>query len=185
MKIDTTAIEGYESMTPEQKLAALEAYEIADPDYSGYVRKETFDKTASDLAKLKKENLAKLTEDERAKQEREDELQKLRERNAELERANSISTYKAEYLKMGYDDELATSTATAWADGDHAKVIANHAAFVTAHDKQVKAGLLGDMPTPPAGSGTKAITQEEIMAIQDDEKRQAMIAEHLELFPDY
>ena len=27
MKIDTTKIEGYDTMTPEQKLAALEAFE--------------------------------------------------------------------------------------------------------------------------------------------------------------
>ncbi|MBR5276766.1 MAG: hypothetical protein IKU35_06500 [Bacteroidaceae bacterium] len=181
-KIDTTAIEGYDAMTPEQKLAALENLELAEPDYSGYVKKEVFDKTASDLAKLKKENMAKLSEDERAKQERDEELQKLKERNAELERNVAITTYKAQYLAMGYDDALATDTAQAWADGDHAKVIANTAAFLTAHDKQVKAGMLGEMKTPPAGSGTKTITAEEIMQIKDDVKRQQMIADHLDLF---
>lgn len=188
-KIDTTAIEGYADMTPEQKLAALENLELADPDYSGYVAKSVFDKTASDLAKLKKdnealkkENMAKLSEDERAKQERDEELQKLRERNAELERNVAISVYKAKYLALGYNEALATETAQAWADGDHDKVIANTAAFLTAHDKQVKAGMLGEMPTPPAGSGTKTITAEEIMQIKDDVKRQQMIADHLDLF---
>lgn len=185
MKIDTTAIEGYDAMTPEQKLAALEAYEVADPDYSGYVPKGTFDKTASELAKLKKENLARMTEDERAKQEREEELEELRKRNAELEKLTTITKYKAQYLGMGYDEALAADTAQAWADGNYDKVIANHAAHITAHDKQVKATLLGDMPTPPAGSGTKTITQDEIMAIKDDAERQRMIAEHLDLFPNY
>lgn len=182
MKIDTSAIEGYADMTPEQKLAALEGYEIADPDYSGYVSKATFDKTASDLAKLKKEALAKLTEDERAKQERDEELQRLKERNAELERTNTITKYKAQYLGMGYDEALAEETAKAWADGDYDKVVANTAAHITAHDKQLKAGMLGDMKTPPAGSGTKTLTADEIMAIKDDAKRQQMIAEHLDLF---
>lgn len=185
MKIDTTTIEGYADMTPEQKLAALEALEIAEPDYSGYVKKETFDKTASDLARIKKENLARLTEDERAKQERDEELQRLRDRNAELEKQNTITTYKAQYLKMGYDDALATATAQAWADGDHEKVIANHAAFIAANEKHIKASVLGDMPTPPAGSGTKTVTQDDIMAIKDDAERQRMIAEHLDLFQNY
>ena len=185
MKIDTTAIEGYADMTPEQKLAALEGFEVADPDYSGYVAKAVFDKTASELSKLKKDNLAKLSEDERAKQELADTLQNLQEENAKLKRDVAISKYKAQYLAMGYDEALATDTAQAWADGNTDKVIANHAAHIVAHDKQLKAGMLGEMPTPPAGSGTKSITADEIMAIKDDEKRQQMIAEHLELFPNY
>ena len=185
MKIDTTTIEGYADMTPEQKLAALEALEIAEPDYTGYVKKETFDKTASDLAKLKKERDAKLSEDERAKQAQADELQKLRELNAELQRSSNIAKYKAQYLGMGYDDALATATAEAWADGDTEKVIANHATYVSSLEKKVKASMLGEMPMPPAGSGTKAVTQDEIMAIKDDAERQRMIAEHLDLFQNY
>lgn len=182
MKIDTTAIQGYADMTPEQKLAALEGYEIAEPDYSGYVKKETFDKTASELSKAKKDILAKMSEDERAKQERDEELQRLRDRNAELEKANNISKYKAEYLKMGYDDDLATATAQAWVEGNADKVIANEAAYIAARDKQIKASMLGDMKTPPAGSGTKTITRAEIMAIKDTAERQRAIAMHPELF---
>ena len=30
-------------MTAEEKLAALEGYEMPDPDYSGFVKKELFD----------------------------------------------------------------------------------------------------------------------------------------------
>lgn len=182
MKVDTSTIEGYAEMTPEQKLAALEGMEIADPDYSGYVKKDVFDKTASELAKLKKDNLAKLTEDERAKQERDEELQKLRDRNAELERMNTIAKYKAQYLAMGYDDALASETAQAWADGNAEKVIANTAAHIAAHDKQVKAGMLGEMQKPPAGSGTKTLTREEIMAVKDTAERQRLIAANPNLF---
>lgn len=182
MKIDTSVIEGYAEMTPEQKLAALEALEIADPDYSGYVKKDVFDKTASDLAKLKKDNLAKMTEDERLRQERDEELETLRNRNKELERAATISSYKARYLAMGYDDALAGETAQAWADGDHDKVIANTQAFIQAHDKVVKASMLGSMETPPPGNGTQVRTKEDIMKIADPNKRIEAIAENLELF---
>jgi hypothetical protein len=182
MKIDTTAIEGYADMTPEQKLAALEGYEIADPDYSGYVKKETFDKTASELSKAKKDILAKMSEDERAQKERDEELQKLRDRNAELEKNAKIAAYKAQYLAMGYDDALATETAQAWADGNSDKVISNTAAFIAAHDKQVKAGMLGEMKTPPAGSGTSTLTKEQIMAVKDTAERQRLIAANPQLF---
>ena len=40
MKIDFSSIEGYESMTAEEKLAALEAMDIPEPDYSGWVKKD-------------------------------------------------------------------------------------------------------------------------------------------------
>ena len=53
-QIDTSTIAGYENMTVEQKLAALEAMNLPDPDYSGYVRKDLFDKTSSELAEAKK-----------------------------------------------------------------------------------------------------------------------------------
>ena len=39
-KIDISKIDGYADMTPEQKIAALEAFETEDPDYSGYVIKQ-------------------------------------------------------------------------------------------------------------------------------------------------
>ena len=54
-------IENYESMTPEEKIAALEAYE---PDMSGYVAKATFDKTASELAAAKKRERERMSEEE-------------------------------------------------------------------------------------------------------------------------
>ena len=66
-KVDVTKIEGYDKMTPEEKIKALEAYETEDPDMSGYVKKEVFDKTASELAAKKKELTEKLTEDEQKK----------------------------------------------------------------------------------------------------------------------
>ena len=64
-------IENYENMTPEEKIAAWEAYE---PDYSGYVRKDVFDKTASDLAAAKKTIREKMTEDEAKAQQAAEEI---------------------------------------------------------------------------------------------------------------
>ena len=71
-KIDISKIDGYADMTPEQKIATLEAFETEDPDYSGYVKKDIFDKTASELAAKKKELNEKLTEDEQKKQKEQD-----------------------------------------------------------------------------------------------------------------
>ena len=64
MKIDVTKIEGYSEMSAEEKLAALESYTIPDPDYTGYVKKDAFDKAASEAAEWKRKHNALLSEEE-------------------------------------------------------------------------------------------------------------------------
>ena len=79
--IDTSKIEGYENMTAEEKVQALESFSIADPDYSGYVKKEVFDKTASELAQSKKDLKARMSDEEKQKVETEALLKHSKGRN--------------------------------------------------------------------------------------------------------
>lgn len=183
MTLDTTTIEGYSEMTPEQKVSALEAYDfsVPEPDYTGYVKKDTFDKTASELARLKKEALDRMDETARNKAIAEQELADLKERNAELEKNVLISEYRSKYLAKGYDEALANEAAKALADGDMNLVFTLDAKFIEAHDKQVKASMLGGTKTPPAGSGN-TLTKADIMKIKDDEERQRLIRENIGLF---
>ena len=61
MPIDTTAIEGFESMTAEQKVEALLKVEVPEKvDLSGYIQKSQFDKVSSELADAKKTHKGKL-----------------------------------------------------------------------------------------------------------------------------
>ena len=113
--IDTTQIEGYDTMTAEEKVAALEAFSMPDPDYSGYVKKDVFDKTASELAQKKKDLQARMTEEEKAKAENEALLQQYKEEAETLKKEKTISENKAKLIAIGYDDSLATETATAMA----------------------------------------------------------------------
>lgn len=184
MKIDTAKIEGFDALTPEQKVEKLLAYEIEEnkPDYSGYVKKEVFDKTASELSKFKKEALDRLSEEEKAKALVNEEMEKLRTRNAELEKNATIAKFKASCLANGYSEELATKTAEAMANGDMETVFANQQKFLEEHDKKVKADMLGGTPTPPVGSGKTGRTAEDIMKIADDNERIEAIANNLELF---
>lgn len=155
-KIDTKLITGYEQMTPEQKVAALEAYNHPDPDYSGYVKKDLYDKAASDAASWKKKHNELLTEDERKKQEDADALANMKKELDELREANRVSEFKAKFIAQGYDEALAEDTAKAMADGDSAKVFANQQKFLDEYAKQVKADALKKTPkpTPGAGGGT-------------------------------
>ena len=147
-KFDVTKIEGYESMSAEDKVKALEAYEFEEPDMSGFVSKETFDKTASELATKKKELKAKMTEDEAKKIAEAEEKEALQTRIAELEAKEKIADNKAQFLALGYSEADATSTAKALVDGDLVTVFRNIKAHQDAFEKKVRADVLAETPRP-------------------------------------
>lgn len=170
-KIDTTRIEGFSEMTAEQKLAALEAYEIPAPDYSGYVKKDVYDKATSDLAEWKRKHNALLSEEDKKKQESEEELTTLRKRVEEMEKEKLISGHKARFLALGYDETLADETAQAMANGETDKVFANQKKFLESHDKAYKAQLMGQTSTPPAGSSAGSGKTDYAKMIEDAQGR--------------
>ncbi len=183
MKIDVTKIEGYAEMSAEEKLAALESYTIPDPDYTGYVKKDAFDKAASEAAEWKRKHNALLSEEEQKKAAQEEELNGLRATVAAMNREKDIAQYKAGYIAMGYSEQLAQQTAEAFVDGDNKTVFANQKAFLEAHDTALKANLMAATPAPPSGSGgNQAWTVAKIMAVKDTSERQRLIDENLELF---
>lgn len=170
-KIDVSKIEGFSEMTAEQKLAALEAYEIPAPDYSGYVRKDVYDKATSDLAEWKRKHNALLSEEDKKKQENEEELTTLRKRVEEMEKEKLISGHKARFLALGYDETLADETAKAMANGETDKVFANQKKFLETHDKAYKAQLMGQTSTPPAGSSAGSGKTDYAKMIEDAQGR--------------
>ena len=160
MKNITEKIEGYKDMTPEQKLAALENYEVNEPDYSGYVTKEVFDKTASELANTKKQLREKMSADEIKAKEDAESREKLQKDYDALLREVTLSKNKAKFLALGYDEALAESTAEAMVDGDLDKVFANQKKHLDAVEKKIRADVLKDTPMPEGGNGSDEITKE-------------------------
>ena len=153
-KIDFTKIEGYAEMSAEDKLKALEAYDIPDPDMSGFVSKEQFDKTASELAAKKKELRDKLTDDEAAKQKEQEERESMQKELDALRRESVVSKNKARLVALGYEEALADETAEAMADGKIEKVFANQKKHLEAFEKKVRAEALKNTPKPtPDGDG--------------------------------
>lgn len=169
-RIDTSTIEGYSDMTPEQKIAALEAYESAEPDYSGYVKKDVFDKTASELAAKKKELNAKLSEDEKKRRQEQEDRKKLQSAYDQLLRDSKISKFKAELLAMGYEDKLASETAEAMVDGDNDKVFANQKKQLEVVQKAARAEALKNTPKPQPDGDGKAMTLTELRKLSPQER---------------
>lgn len=160
--IDTSIIEGFDALTPEQKVEALLKLDIPERvDLSGYVKKDLYDKTASDLSKAKKDLQGKMTEEEAAAAERAAELNGLKEQmaalqadNEKLQRERTEAAYKAKYLAMpGFDEKLAEETAKAMAGGDMDKVFANQQKANEAYKKQVQAEMVKGDPKPSGAGG--------------------------------
>lgn len=153
-KIDTSKIEGYAEMTPEQKLAALEGYEYEDHSEELERQKAAVTKANGEAAEWKRKHTALLSEDEKKKQEDADKLASMEEELAELRKGKVVSDYKAKFVAQGYSEELADETAKALADGDMTKVFANQQKFLADYAKGVKAEALKGTPKPPAGGSS-------------------------------
>ena len=162
-QIDTSKIEGYDTMTAEEKVKAFESFNIPDPDFSGYVKKDVFDKTASDLAKAKKDLKDRMTEEEVKKAEAEAELNKYKEQAESLQREKNIAENKAKFISLGYDDALAQETAEAMEKGDYATVFKNQQTVIENVKKIAKGEAAASMPTPAgkADEGAKTVTKEQ------------------------
>ena len=161
-KIDVSKIEGYAEMSAEDKLKALEAYDVPDPDMSGFVSKEQFDKTASELAAKKKELRDKLTDDEAAKQKEQEERESMQKELDALRRESVVSKNKARLVALGYEEALADETAEAMADGKIEKVFANQKKHLTSFEKRIRAEALKDTPKPTPDGDSKTMTLEKL-----------------------
>ena len=156
-KIDTTKIEGYDKMTPEQKLAALEGFEYEDNAAELEKTKNALSKSNSEAAEWRKKHNALLSEDEKKKQEEAERFAQMEKELNDLRTGKTVSEYKAKFVAQGYDEALAEDTAQALADGDTAKVFVNQQKFLDEYAKIVKADALKKTPKPAAGSGSTEI----------------------------
>ena len=181
-KIDVSKIAGYDSMTAEQKLTALEAYEYEDNSAEISRLNGVVSKANSEAAEWKRRHNALLTEDEQRKAAEDAEREELARKYEDLLKRTTVSDYKARFLAMGYDEKLAADTAQAMADGDIEKVFANEVKAREALKKSVESNLLKDTPRPGADNGGKTLTIADISAIKDPVERQAAIAKNLELY---
>lgn len=162
-KIDISSIDGYESMTAEDKIKALESFEYNDNSAELERYKSAVSKANSEAASWKKKHNELLSEDERKKQEQSDSIAQMQKELDELREGKKISEYKAKFIAQGYDETLAEDTAKAMATGNIEKVFANNQKFLDDYAKNVKADALKKTPRPAAGQG-------EVGAANYDEK---------------
>ena len=164
MKID---IENYENLTPEEKIAALEA------NFTSVAQiKATADKAASEAASYKKQLREKQTDDEVKAAEREAKFAEIMAEVESLRHEKMVGTYTASYLAMGYDEKLAKATAEAMAKGDTDTVLKNQKIHLENREKALRTELLKQTPHPAGGSSDTAMTKEKLRAMSPQERYQ-------------
>lgn len=160
-KIDVTKIEGFDTMTAEEQVAALTGYEfeMPKPDTGNEDKlKAALSKANADAAEWKRQYKEKLSEQERAEADRAEAEKAMREELETLRREQSISKLEAQYLAAGYSAEMATASAKASADGDTATVLQIQTQFIEETKKNLEAAALGKQPGLSVGQPPKAVT---------------------------
>ena len=179
MKIDVTKIEGYNEMSAEDKLKALENYEFTEKKDDKL--KEALDKATAEASKYKKELREKQSEQERIEAERKEADEKREAQLQELLKEKAIVEHKANFLKVGYSEELATSSATAIADGDFKTIFENLSKFLTEREQTIKEDLIKNTPKPRTNSTSETVTKEMFNNMSFAE-RNKLFAENKELY---
>ena len=157
MKIDVSKIEGYAEMSAEDKLKALEEFDIEIPkpatDTDEVIKlKNALSNANSQAAEWKRQYRSTLDEKERAEAERAEAEKEKDERLRELERKITVGDYLANCLSLGYDKELAQRAAEAMADNDAAAIMECQREFLETKTKELEAAALNKQPTLTAGA---------------------------------
>ena len=156
MRIDTAKIENYESLSAEEKLKALEAYEFETPapkDSDEVTRlKNALSKANAEAGEWKKALREKQTEQERAEAERAEREKAVEDELRTLRRDKTVSGYVAQYLALGYAKELALKAAEATADNDAATIMSCQQEYLEAKTKELEAAALNKQPTLSVGT---------------------------------
>ena len=176
---DWSKVEGYrEDMSAEEKLALLENADTPAPDpapnptptpdpkpadkpddtapskpAAGTVSKAQYDKVTSELAKAKRDLRAKMTADEQAEADRAAAQEAMQAELDNLRREKQLSTYKASYLSLGYDEQLSEEAAAAMVEGDMDSVFAIAKKQSAIAEKALRAKILKETPVPPPDDG--------------------------------
>ena len=140
-----------EGMTEDEISAALEKVSQSN-DAEVNRLKSALSKANSEAADFKKQLRSKQSEEEAHAAEQQAQFDKMMQENNELKRSISLSDKKGKLIAMGYDEKLATETATAMVDGDMDKVMAVQTQFLEAHKKSVIAEQMKGTPRPTVGS---------------------------------
>lgn len=183
-KIDTAQIEGYESMSAEEKVKALEAIEYDDGSSKLDEYKNALSKANSENAEWKKKYKEMLSDEQKSKEEAAEKWNAVMDELESLRAEKIINTYKTSFIEMGYDSSLADETAKALANGNIDLFFNNQKKHLEALEKRIIAENAKKFPVPPTGDDGKAMTIEDFRKLSASE-RYRFSQEHPEEYKEF
>ena len=168
-KIDTSKIENYDGMSAEEKLAALENFELDDveslkKEVERY--KNSNSKANSEIAEFKRQLKERMSEEEIRAKEAEDAQAALMNEYNELKKKVSISENTSKFQELGYGKDEALLCANAIVEGDLDTLFAAQKKHIESLKESIKLELLKETPKPKIGSGEpKQVTEEEFKSM--------------------
>ena len=177
MKIDVSTIEGYESMSAEEKLNAVLGLDFPD---AGEMKKlkDQLTKANSEAKSWKDKHNALLSDDERKANENAETLQTLQTELETLRKEKAVSGYKAKLLENGFLSEEADKGATALAEGDIDGFFSHLASYRTNMEKSIKADLQRQNPKPGSIGGSETTMTREKFNKLSMHEQMVFMAEH-------
>lgn len=179
MRIDANKIDGFNTLSPEDQVKALLGYDFEVEDTTKL--KNALNKATAEASEYKKALREKQTEQERIEEERKAKEAEREELLKSLMRDKTIADNKAQFLSVGYSDELAKKSAEAMADGNMGEIFSGFKTFLEERDKSIKAELLKGTPAPKGGSEDTTITKEQFNKMGYAE-RAKLYVEHPETY---
>lgn len=155
-KVDTSKIENFESLSPEEKVNALLGYEFEAPkadesDELKRVRKALND-ASSEAANYKRALREKQSEAERAEADRLENEKKLQDELAAYRTKERISTYQAKLMAVGFDSDTASIMAKSLPEGISDEYFAVTKTFLDNQKQVLLSEALDRQPKPSVGT---------------------------------
>ena len=168
-------IELNENLTEEDLVSAIQAkLSTADGAESEKTLKNMISKRNSEIADLKNKLKERMTAEEQAEAERAERINSLEAEVATYRREKDINAQYADYIGLGFGEDLALETATALVDGDLKKVTTNLKSFVTGlvqdTQKQTLANAMKNISAPEGGTSAKVFTKDDLNKMSGAER---------------
>ena len=169
-KIDTSKIEGYDAMSAEDKLKALEEYEYEDNADELEKQKNLLSKANGEAAEWKKKFNALSKDGDKEKKTLEEKYNELSTEVETLKKEKKQSEYVAALVSQGFSEDNAKDAAAALIEGDMAKYFECSRKHNEGLEKDIEARLLKNTQRPPAGDADKGMTLEKLRKLSPDER---------------
>lgn len=164
VKFDTSRIDGWETLSAEDKVKALleQEIEVEQPEPADAIRlKNALNKACEEAASYKKALREKQSEAERAEADRAEREKALQDELASYRDKERISSYKAQLMSAGVDSDTADLMAKSLPEGVSDEYFQATKSFLDAQRKNAEIAALGKQPSLSVGTPPKGMTKED------------------------